>query len=111
MAGFGHLTIDEYKARFKDGGEAHLLLDVRTIEEFEDVHIPGAVNIPLDELDDRTQEVVELANELPVVVVCKSGGRSVTASNILVGAQLPLTIYNLKTGTMGWVDAGHPVGE
>ena len=59
------------------------LVDVRTPGEFAGGHLPGAVNIPLDQLRAR---VGELKNEpKPVVVYCASGMRSGQARRLLVG--------------------------
>lgn len=56
------------------------LLDVRTREEFASGHLPGAINIPVQELGGRASE---LPRGSDVVVYCRSGGRSATACAIL----------------------------
>ncbi len=58
------------------------LLDVRTKEEFEDGHIEGFINIPVDELRERLGEIEK---EKPVYAICQSGLRSYIASRILEG--------------------------
>jgi rhodanese-related sulfurtransferase len=113
MAGSGiyeDLTVENYKTRFKDGGETHLLLDVRTEEEYREVRIPGAVNIPLDELYDRIDDVTQTAGNSPIVIVCRSGSRSIMAAQILrfSGVQ-GVTIYNLDSGTRGWAEKQYPL--
>lgn len=60
-----------------------LLLDVRTPEEFQAGHLPGAKNIPVQELDRR---MAELAKWPSIVVYCRSGARSATAKGMLVRA-------------------------
>jgi phage shock protein E len=72
-------------------GEAHRLVaagarlvDVRTADEFTASHLPGAVNIPLDQLGARAEEL--RGDRRPVVLYCKSGVRSAQAKRILVGA-------------------------
>ena len=57
------------------------LLDVRSTMEFEGEHIEGAINIPLDILETRLQEIQKLPK--PIVVYCLSGGRSGVATSIL----------------------------
>jgi rhodanese-related sulfurtransferase len=71
-----------------DPAEAHLLVeagatlvDVRTPEEFASGHLPGAVNIPVDELPRRFRELGE--KQKPVVVYCRSGARSSRAEGVL----------------------------
>ncbi len=60
------------------------LVDVRTREEFAAGHLPGAVNIPVQELDRRMAEL-EPKGE-PVVLYCRSGNRSGRAARMLKGA-------------------------
>ena len=65
---------------FKD--KSAVLLDVRTIGEFNRGHINGFKNIPVDELRERIKEVEK---EKPVYLICQSGLRSYIASRILEG--------------------------
>lgn len=58
-----------------------VLLDVRTPGEFASGHLPGAVNIPVDELPRRVAEVGP--KERAVVVYCRSGARSGRAASVL----------------------------
>lgn len=60
-----------------------LVLDVRSREEFDTGHLPGALNIPHTELRERLDEVTEAAGGRPVRVVCASGVRSAIAYRIL----------------------------
>ncbi len=50
-----------------------LLVDVRTPQEYEQHHIPGALNLPLQELDNR---ISELPEDQDIVLYCRSGARS-----------------------------------
>jgi rhodanese-related sulfurtransferase len=50
------------------------IVDVRTVEEFQAGHVPGSLNIPMDEVVDRIEELRALPR--PMRLVCKSGGRS-----------------------------------
>lgn len=58
-----------------------LLLDVRTPEEFAEKHLPGAINIPLDQLESRLVDVGPM--DKPVVVYCRTGRRSGQAAELL----------------------------
>jgi phage shock protein E len=58
-----------------------ILLDVRTKSEFAQRHIPGAVNIPVQELGPRIHELGPKAR--PIVVHCQSGVRSASAAQLL----------------------------
>ncbi|TQF15109.1 rhodanese-like domain-containing protein [Myxococcus llanfairpwllgwyngyllgogerychwyrndrobwllllantysiliogogogochensis] len=65
--------------RWVDAGAT--LVDVRTPEEFAAGHLPGAVNIPVDDLSQRLQELGPPEN--PLVIYCRSGGRSARAEKLL----------------------------
>lgn len=64
--------------------EGARLVDVRTAGEFGGGHLPGAVNIPLDQIESRAGELKKLGK--PVVLYCASGARSGQAKRILAGA-------------------------
>lgn len=61
--------------------EQVLLLDVRTDEEFVTGHITNAINIPVQELEDRLDELKD--KEQKILIYCKSGRRSAIACEIL----------------------------
>ncbi len=103
--GFQSLKVTEYKSQFTDAKASHILVDVRTPAEFKGGHLPGAINIPLQQFADR---VSELDGDDPVVVVCASGNRSKSASNILVRSGRK-QVYNLSGGTMAWKMQGFPL--
>lgn len=56
-------------------------VDVRTPEEFEEQHYPGAINIPLNEVQQRVDELK--AMKQPIVAYCRSGNRSGLAVSFL----------------------------
>lgn len=60
------------------------LVDVRTPEEFAAGHLPGAINLPVQELERRRVELEP--QERPVVVYCRSGSRSARAARLLESA-------------------------
>jgi len=60
------------------------ILDVRTAEEFATAHVPGAVNIPVQELMSRLTELG--SKDTPITIYCRSGARSATATAMLKGA-------------------------
>lgn len=59
-----------------------LIVDVRTSWEYERWHYPGAINIPVQELDKKLDELPD--KEKYIIVYCRSGNRSTTAKNILI---------------------------
>lgn len=57
------------------------VVDVRSPGEFAGGHVPGAINVPVNELGRRIQELG--ATDKPVVVYCASGARSASAAQAL----------------------------
>ena len=97
------LSPDAYYEQF-GGGQTHVLIDVRTPEEFASGHIQRAIDIPVEELPDRLSEVPQ---DIPIVVYCRTGNRSATAAQILVKAGFA-PVFDLG-GIQSWVAAGYPV--
>ncbi len=87
-----------------DKGEV-FLLDVRTQEEYNEGHISGSTLIPVQELEARLNE---LPRNKKILVYCRSGNRSATASEILVKNGL-IQIFNMKGGITEWKNAGYDV--
>lgn len=98
------IAASEYQSNFVDTSAAHLLVDVRTPEEFATGHIAGAVNIPLDTLESRLGEVPK---DTPIVLYCRTGNRSAQAADLLEGAGYS-DIRDLG-GILDWTAAGYPV--
>jgi rhodanese-related sulfurtransferase len=73
------LSPEDARKAVATGGRA-ATVDLRDQDEFSAGHIPGAVNIPADELDDRLDE---LSQDEPVIVVCDEGKRSAEAAERL----------------------------
>jgi phage shock protein E len=65
-------------------------VDVRTPEEYAGGHVPGAINIPLDQIQNRLDEFKDLPR--PVVAYCRSGARSDMATSMLKLAGIPEVI-------------------
>jgi rhodanese-related sulfurtransferase len=81
-----------------------ILLDVRERYEWDGGHAPTAVNIPLSEIQER---VGELPEDADIVVICHSGGRSLTVTTALVDAGY--SAVNVLGGMMAWERAGGTV--
>ena len=61
-----------------------ILLDVRTEQEYQEKHIPGAILIPVQEIENRATSELPDKNVV-IFVYCRSGARSANAAKILVG--------------------------
>ena len=101
----GEIAPEEVVARI-EAGTAPLLLDVRTPAEFADGHVPGAVNIPHDELAERLNEIEGHQND-EVVVYCERGGRAARARTVLADAGFR-EIRHLAGDMSAWREAGRP---
>ena len=85
-------------------GGAVQLVDVRSAGEFAAGHVPGAVNIPLEEIERR---LGDLNAEQTLVLVCKGGTRAGIAAELLKGKRGNLAV--LQGGTEAWRKAGFPL--
>lgn len=83
-----------------------VLLDVRSPIEFETEHIAGAINVPLDALDERFDEVPRKGN---LVVICRSGKRAERGAYTLLGRGFQPKV--LEGGMVAWRKAGLPIKE
>lgn len=100
--------------RMEDNPEL-LLLDVREPYEFDAMHIGGAINAPRGILEscceyDYEETIPELAaaREREIVVICRSGYRSVLAAHTMQRMGYK-NVASLKTGMRGWNDFEQPM--
>ncbi len=96
-------------------GNIPLLLDVREPVEFDLLRIPGSINVPRGVLEqscewDYDETVPELASrrDQQIVVICRSGKRSVLAADMLLRMGYS-NVVSLKTGVRGWNDYEQPM--
>ncbi|MEU5975596.1 rhodanese-like domain-containing protein [Streptomyces sp. NPDC047315] len=91
-----------------DGAHARLselaVVDVRTPGEYASGHLPGAVNVPLDQLRRALPELTGAAGRRPLLMVCASGARSERACAAL--ARHGVRAATLVGGTSAWADRG-----
>ncbi len=99
------ISAEELAARIASG-DAPLVLDVRTPEEFADGHLPGARNIPHDALAGRLDEL-GAARDDEIVVHCHSGRRAIAAETVLREAGFS-HVRDLDGHWQGWKQAGLP---
>ena len=82
MNKFSQITMDEAKEIFETPGD-YILLDVRRAEEYAGGHIPGAINVDNESINDTCPEELPDLNQT-IYVYCRSGNRSKQASEKLV---------------------------
>ena len=88
-------------------GDAPIVIDVRTPEEYATGHIPGAVNIPFDQVAERISEV-----DAPhgVALYCMVGPRARKGEAALLAAGHS-SVFHIEGGLAAWQAAGLPVDE
>ena len=93
-----NITAEEAK-QIMDTEEGYIILDVRTQEEYDQGHIPGAIVISHDEIAEKADEVLTDKDQL-ILVYCRSGRRSKIAAEAL----LELGYTNIKEfgGIIDW---------
>ena len=84
-----------------------VVLDVRTVAEFTEGHIKGAILIDQGQSDFVEQAKAKLPKDKTIAIYCRSGRRSANAAGKL--ADVGYKCVNLKGGILAWKDAGKPV--
>ena len=104
-------------SRRLSAGNRPLLLDVREPAEFDALRIPGSINVPRGVLEqscewDYDETVPELAarREREIVIICRSGRRSVLAAEVMLKMGFA-NVVSLKTGVRGWNDFEQPLED
>ena len=93
-----NITAEEAK-EIMDSEEGYVILDVRTQEEYDTGHIPGAILIPDTEIKTKAEEVLTDKEQL-ILVYCRSGRRSKLAAEALV--ELGYTSIKEFGGLIDW---------
>ena len=93
-----NITAEEAK-QIMDSEEGYIILDVRTQEEYDQGHIPGAVVIPHEKISEKAEEVLTDKDQL-ILVYCRSGRRSKIAAEALV--ELGYTNIKEFGGIIDW---------
>jgi len=98
-ASYYNITVDELNARIDDKSDDNfIIVDIRDDVSFDEAHIPGAINIPLNELGYR---VFSLDKTKDIIVYCFTGVTSQVACQILVNAGFK-DVYNVIGGIKAW---------
>ncbi|WP_294452758.1 rhodanese-like domain-containing protein [uncultured Bacteroides sp.] len=102
---FANLSTDEFERLIEN--ENVQRLDVRTVAEYSEGHIPGSININI--MDDNFSSLADqvLDKSQPIAVYCKSGRRSRNAARLLV--KKGYTVYNLDKGILNWIELGKEI--
>jgi rhodanese-related sulfurtransferase len=87
--------------------QAPLIVDLRTPPEFGIAHLPGAVNVPLSELEKRLDEV-RPAKGRDLLIYCLNGNRTRQAEPILYSNDID-NFYHLEGSLEGWLKDNYPI--
>jgi rhodanese-related sulfurtransferase len=103
ISGNAHISVAQAYQKYQ---LSSFFLDVRSQEEWDQVHIANSTLIPLDELQNRLSE---LPKDRDIVVVCLSGHRSEEGVTILRNAGFSQATC-MTGGLTAWKAAGYPLG-
>lgn len=104
FSGFPFMRAEEvYEKVVKGGDDSYFLVSVQTPEEYARGHVPGAVNIPLQELADA-KSLAQLPRDRKIILTCEDGHRSMAAAMFL--GQLGFDTRAVNMGLSYWNSAG-----
>jgi len=95
--------------RLDAGDPALLVVDVRSAAEFDEGHLPGAINIPHDVIGARIAELGP-AGERDLVLYCRSGRRTALALETLKKAGFS-RLFHLEGDYLRWSEEGRPLAQ
>jgi len=99
---YGDVSVDK-AAELIESNPDLVIIDVRSVEEYLEGHIEGAISIPLDSLPCYVEE---LGSEKDILVYCRNGVRSTQAIMLLKEAGFK-RLYHMVDGVDGWVEQGY----
>ena len=102
-SGYGNVDVGEARDLIAEKADL-VILDVRTVSEYESGHLEGSINIPVEVLSGRLSE---LNPDDELLVYCRTGNRSTTAVGILRENGYD-QIYHMDGGIVAWNSAGFP---
>jgi len=84
--------------------QLYQFIDVRSSSEYASGHIPGAVNIPMDQIEARLDDLLPV---VPIVLVCQAGKRARMVAGLLEPCRPDISV--LEGGTAAWAAADYPL--
>jgi len=101
-----HMTLDDFYNQHLKLSSEEIILDVRGVDEYAQGHIANSVNIPLDQVMNK---IDELKKYKKIYIHCKRGGRARTAFDALTHAGLNNLVCISDAGMDAWEQRGYPV--
>ena len=102
---YKNLSSAQFEELIKDSNVQ--LLDVRTLEEHMEGHIPGSKLINVKDENFASNIDAALTTDKPIAIYCRSGKRSRTAAEVLV--KKGFKVYNLDKGILNWTEEGREI--
>ncbi|MCF2949519.1 rhodanese-like domain-containing protein [Paraglaciecola aquimarina] len=112
----GLISLSAYAAHIEDitqqtlvemDKKTHVIIDVRTEKEYQEGHVPAAINIPLQMLQDNFESVQPDKNKT-LVLYCRSGYRAGKAAKVLQDKGYT-NLVHLQGDMLGWQKSGLPI--
>lgn len=108
QGGYDDITPQQAYGMMQEGDP--YVLDVRTVPEYQSGHIPGAEVISVEGPNELKSEWQRVPEDRTIIVYCRTGRRSVTASELLVEKGYD-RVYNVEGGITRWASEGYPVTQ
>ena len=86
-----------------------VVIDARTLDEFNDGHISDAIHIPVSDIENRAEKLKRHEGK-PIIFYCKTGSRSNDACKALNKLNFD-NVYSLSGGIQSWLDANMPLSK
>jgi len=102
------INVHELKNRM-DNDPVLCLIDVRELSEWQEVHIPGAVHLPKNELALNIETLIKNKVQ-PVYLHCRSGVRSLDSAQNLLDLGYA-EVYSVEGGIIEWAMFGYPIAQ
>ncbi|MFX0013447.1 MAG: sulfurtransferase TusA family protein [Promethearchaeota archaeon] len=102
---WSEITVDELRDRL-NSNKTPLILDIRTVKEYSDGHIPAARQIYITDIKSNLEDLEHFKGD-EIVTICPGGGLSLVAVDILVDADFK-DVKSLKGGMDLWIEKGYP---
>jgi rhodanese-related sulfurtransferase len=108
MTTIKHIDVEEFKTKM-DNTPNLVLIDVRELNEWQEMRIPGAVHIPKDQVAQTIESQMADKNQ-PIYLHCRGGVRSVYAGQMLLEKGYT-DVYSIDGGILDWANHGYPVEQ
>lgn len=96
-----YISATETKQLYDNGIK---IIDIRTPGEFQTLHIPKSINIPLNQIDQ-----LQYIKDKVLVLLCHAGVRTINNQEIFEHFTQAQTLYILEHGILEWIENGFPV--